>query len=138
HEPAEDVTHTALPRLVAPGPGRDAVADHAAHARDLGDLLSVHHVAGGGAHHSQQRARLGRTRSGDGDVGVDVADRDGDAFREACGRSAYFSRVDSGVPSASVGKGLEAVKSMPMPITRSGSTPAASTASGTACLSTST
>src|SRR3954468_15574098 len=36
-EPAEDVAHAALPRLVAPQPGDDPAVDDAAHARHLDD-----------------------------------------------------------------------------------------------------
>src|SRR5690606_28647620 len=54
---------------------------------------------------------------------------------QACGRSGV--RSQSGVPSAVAGSTVQAVKSVPMPITSSAGTPAAATAAGTAWRSTS-
>src|SRR4051794_26774079 len=54
------------------------------------------------------------------------------SFGHACGRSASSSSQHSGVPSRSTGSGVEAVKSVPIPITSDGEMPAAFTASGTA------
>ncbi len=56
----------------------------------------------------------------------------------ACGRSANCGSSLSGVPSASVGTIVQAVKSVAMPMTWAGSMPEARTASGTAMRSTST
>src|SRR3954447_12188462 len=53
-------------------------------------------------------------------------------FCHACGRWARPSTQHSGVPSLSTGSGVEAVKSVPMPMTSAGSIPASFTACGTA------
>ena len=49
----------------------------------LGELVAVHHVAGRGAHDRDHLAGLDGLRGRGGDVGVDVADRDGDALGQA-------------------------------------------------------
>jgi hypothetical protein len=49
-----------------------------------------------------------------------------------------LSSADSGVPSASVGSTVHAVKSVAIPMTSAGSMPAAATACGTAVRNTST
>jgi hypothetical protein len=59
------------------------------------------------------------------------------SFVYACGRPANSGRRHSGVPSASAGSTVQAVKSVEMPITRAGSTPASAIAAGTAVRSTS-
>src|SRR3954454_20486508 len=82
-EPAEDVADAALAGLVAPQPRHDAPLDDAAHARHLGGPLAVDDVAGRGAPHEQELARLGRPGRRRGDVRVDVAGGDRDALRQA-------------------------------------------------------
>ena len=59
------------------------------------------------------------------------------SFGQACGRPRYSGSSHSGVPSRRTGSGVDAVKSVPMPTTVAGSTPAAATAAGTAERSTS-
>ena len=49
-EPREDVADPGLAGLIGPEPGGDAVAHDAAHPGDLGEHLTVHDVAGRGAH----------------------------------------------------------------------------------------
>ena len=55
-------------------------------------------------------------------------------FTNACGRSLYSARCDNGVPSASVGTIVQAVKSVPMPITSPASTPESASAPRTAAV----
>lgn len=57
------------------------------------------------------------------------------SFGHAWGRSAQAGCSASGTPSAVVGSTVQEVKSVPMAMTRAGSTPAAASASGTAVLS---
>ena len=45
-------------------------------------MVGIHHLAGRGAHDGHHLARLDGLRGRGGDVGVDVADRYGDALRE--------------------------------------------------------
>jgi hypothetical protein len=59
------------------------------------------------------------------------------SFGHACLRARYSGSSHSGVPSRRTGSGVEAVKSVPMPMTVAASTPAASIAAGTAERSTS-
>ena len=77
-EPAEDVADPGLACLVAVQPSDDPAVHHAAHARDLGQRLGVHHVAGRGAHDREHLPRLDRAGGGRGHVRVDVADGDRD------------------------------------------------------------
>src|SRR6185312_16445311 len=83
HVPGEDVADSGLAGLVAVETRDDASVDHAAHAGNLLQHVAVHHVTGGGAHDGEHLAGLDRARRGCRDVGVDVADSDGDALGEA-------------------------------------------------------
>ena len=82
-EPAEDVADAALAGLVSPKTLHDAVGDHAAHAGHLGKAFAVHDMARRGAHDREHLAGQRRLRRRPGDVRVDVADGDGDAFGQA-------------------------------------------------------
>ena len=53
------------------------------------------------------------------------------SFTHACGSARRSSSRQSGVPSASVGSIVQAVKSMPTPITSAGSTPVSASSAGT-------
>ena len=81
--PGEDVADAGLAGLIAVEPGDDAAVDDAAHAGDFGEVVGIHHLAGRGAHDRDHLAGLDRLGGGGGDVGVDVADGHGDAFRQA-------------------------------------------------------
>ena len=81
-EPGEDVAHTGLAGFVAVEPAHDSAFDDAAHSGNLDHGIRVHHVAGAGAHDREHLARVNGLGRWGGDVRVDVADRDGDAFRE--------------------------------------------------------
>ncbi len=54
------------------------------------------------------------------------------SFTHACGLPRSSSSTHSGVPSASVGSIVQAVKSIPIPITSAGSTPVSASSAGTA------
>ena len=82
-EPAEDVADAGLTGLVAEQAGGDAAVDDAAHARNLGECVAVHDMAGRGAHDRDHLAGLDRLCGGGGDMRVDIADRDGDALGQA-------------------------------------------------------
>ena len=82
-EPAEDVADPGLARLVPVQPADDPAVDDAAHARDLGQRLGVHHVTGRGAHDREHLPRLDRPGGGRGHVRVDVADGDRDPGGQA-------------------------------------------------------
>ncbi len=56
------------------------------------------------------------------------------SLTQACGLRRNSGRAASGVPSALVGSIVQAVKSMPTPMTSAASTPAAAMAAGTASL----
>ncbi len=82
-EPREVIAHAALARLETEETGQDAVLDVAAHALDDLRGLAEHHVAGAGAHDRDHDPLFGDRGGGDGDVRVDVCDRDRDSRHEA-------------------------------------------------------
>ena len=96
-EPAEDVAHAALAGLVAPEPVHDSAVHHTAHAGHFAQLGSVHDVAGGGAHDGHELARLHGPGGRGGDVGVDIADGDGDALRQSGPGGGLGGQVAGGV-----------------------------------------
>src|SRR5699024_10243306 len=88
--PCEDVADPGLPRLEAPESLHDAAVHHAAHSRHFGELVSVHHVACGGAHDGDHLPGLNGTRGGCGHVRVDVTNGDRDPGRQARPRCGFF------------------------------------------------
>ncbi len=81
--PGEDVADRALAGLVAVGALDDAAVDDPADAGYLGECGAVEDVAGGGPHDGEHPAVLHGARGGCGDVGVDIAGGDGDAFGQS-------------------------------------------------------
>jgi len=85
HEPGEDVAHAALAGLIAVHAGDDAAIHHPAHAVDFLQLGADQHVAGGGAHDHDHRARPGDFDGRRGDMRVDVGHRHRDPRPQAGG-----------------------------------------------------
>ncbi len=82
-EPSEDVADSGLAGFVSVGPGDDAAVDDTAHSRDLPQHVGAHDVAGGRPHDRDHSAGFDSACRGRRDVGVDVADRDGDPFGQS-------------------------------------------------------
>src|SRR5690606_32930000 len=78
--PGEDVADRGLAGLVPPQAGHDAGADHVKPGWHLGEMVAGYDVAGGDALDGDHLAGPGGVGGGRGDVRVDVADGDGDAF----------------------------------------------------------
>ena len=77
-EPGEDVADAGLAGFISPTAVEDAAVYYSAHSGNFAQHIGIHHMARRGAHDRNQLSRIQGIGRGHGDVGIDVADGDGD------------------------------------------------------------